>query len=272
MTILVTGAAGFLGQAVCKALSDAGLGVTPAHRSDGMAGIKLDLGDPDAVWSALNQVKPSAIINCAARTGFSNETAQMLYPVNALLPALLSKFSADHGTYLIHVSGTLVHGVHTSRITPESALLADTEYGVSKLLADHMIQASGCRSMVIRFGGLFGRRGPDHLSLNRTIRAAAEGEVPKIIGQGSGKRNYLHVDDAAAMILDCLKSERQGVAWAGGKQILSVREMIEAICEVYLQGQAPIYVDGPEAADQIVETSDFLPLGRDFIDALRAEC
>ena len=62
MRILITGAAGMLGQDVCEAAWAAG------HEPTALARAELDITDDAAVHAAVAKARPDAVINCAAWT------------------------------------------------------------------------------------------------------------------------------------------------------------------------------------------------------------
>jgi nucleoside-diphosphate-sugar epimerase len=269
--VLVTGASGFLGAATVDVARRAGLTVVPTARrgSDGVIGV--DLEDVPALVATLDDVQPEAIINCAAVADFGSGVLARQYRTNALAPALMAAWAGRHNTLVVQASATMVHGLRTERIGPTTRLNPDTDYARSKWLAEEMIGASGCRSATIRFAGIFGRSGPGHLGINTAIRKAENGSSPTVVGKGRARRNYVHVEDAAAALVHCVQTQQAGVFLMGGADTLSIREMLEAVMQVYSPRGELAFTPGMEARDQIVETSPELPPGRSFLEALRDE-
>ena len=271
MKVLVTGACGFLGSAVCSRLIGAGHDVVGVSRTVREGMTTADLEQPGSVISLLDAIRPDVVVNCAARVDFGSDILPSLFSVNVLSPALIGQWCRATGAYLVQASTIAVHGAQVREAGPQAPVQPDTDYGRSKWLAERNIDQSGCRAVSLRLGGLFGRSGPEHLGLNRALRVAMKGEPPTLVGQGSAKRNYLFVHDAAAVIAYCVQSRPVGVRWVGGSQVLSMRQMLDLICEVYLPGAEPASVAGSEAADQIVHHSQDLPAGRSFREALEYE-
>ncbi|HEV8391392.1 MAG TPA: NAD-dependent epimerase/dehydratase family protein [Dongiaceae bacterium] len=271
MKVLLTGARGFLGSAVRSTLTGAGLDVIGISRTPAEGLAVVDVERPDAVTRLLGDVRPDVVVNCAARVDFGADVLAGLFPVNVLLPALIGQWCRANGGYLIQASTIAVHGAQVRDAGPAAAIEPDTDYGRSKWLAEQNIDQSGCRAVRLRFGGIFGRSGPQHLGLNRALQGAMKGQPPTLVGQGSARRNYVFVHDAASVVAHCVQSRPEGVRWVGGGQIVSMRQMLDAICEVYLPGSRPATTAGTEAADQIVRHSPDLPAGRDFRAALEYE-
>lgn len=271
MKVLITGARGFLGGAVRSALSRAGHDVIAISRSAQEGFVSADLGKPETVIALLDGMRPDAVVNCAARVDFGTGVLPGLFPVNVLLPAMIAHWCRARDAYLIQASTIAVHGVRIAEAGPAAPVEPDTDYGRSKWLAEQNIAQAGCRAAVLRFGGLFGRSGPEHLGLNRALRGAMAGTPPTIVGNGRAKRNYVFVQDAAAVIAHGLRSQPQGVRWVGGSEILTTRQMLQTLCDVYLQDARPDTAPGPDSSDQIVRHSADLPVGRSFREALNYE-
>ena len=268
MRILVTGADGFLGSAVMRSLRSLDAEVVPVTRSADSTdeAVVCDLGVPASLCRLLEEVAPECIVNIAAVADFASGVLPFLYPVNTLCPALMAQYCRENDAHLVFAS-MAVHGRHSQQLGPDTSVRPKTDYGLSKWLAEQCVVASGCRSAVIRFGGIFGPTGPDHLGINRAIRQARAGRVPTMVGTGSTKRNYLYVEDAAGGVRSCVTDALTGVFYAAG-ETQSMRNMLQAICDVWLPGQVPEVRNGEDAPDQLVDASPELGPVRTFREAL----
>ncbi len=269
MRILVTGAGGFLGSAVLRVARAAGLSAIGSGRTG--TEYDIDLEDPCALLTALDRLRPSAIINCAVRAEFGSGVLANLYGVNVLAPALMAGWTAKTQGRLIHASATLVHGSRAEQVDENSPVNPDTDYGRSKALAEELIRASGCKAAIVRLAGIFGKGGPEHLGLNRAIREATAGRPPVLKGTGSARRNYVYVDDAASALVHCATSGLSGTFHLAGPEGHSIGEMLEMVCEVFLPGTRPVVSAGKDGPSQIVNSSAVLPPGRSFRAALLNE-
>lgn len=265
--VLVTGAAGFLGKAVVEQLRLSRLTVVAVGRPGGGSDLECDLSDPGGVSRLLKETRPDVVVNLAAKADFSINRLAALFPVNTLCPAVIAAWCAQSGGYLVHAS-MAVHGRLNAHFGLENPGKPETDYGTSKWLADQAISASGCRSAVIRFGGVFGRGGPRHLGLNRALDGARAGQRPTMVGSGAAKRNYIHVNDAAVVVSRCIAERLTGMFYSGG-EVQTIASMLQAICDVWLPGERPAVEAGAEGADQIVEASPELGTPRCFRDALQ---
>lgn len=268
MRILITGANGFLGIALLNQLEKTSHTIFPlVRKKKSPCFIECDMGNASSLLDALNEYQPDIIINCAAKVDFTGESMQEQYRVNALAPTLLASWCVSNDTHLIQTSTSIVNGNTTTELSNLSQELPINYYGETKLLADRAIRLSQCSHIIIRYGGIFGEGGPSHLGINNIIEQAKNGKVPTIFGKGVALRNYIHVQDAAKLLIYCCDNRVTGTHYAGGLPI-SISQMIKDICDVYLGGRSPNYQEGDEAIDQITVVSPSLPKARGFRSAL----
>ena len=76
----------------------------------------------------------------------------------------------------------------------------NTAYAKSKYAADQEIIKSKCKYTIIRLGGIFGKNGPNHLTLNNFINNSLNKRKSIFHGNKNDKRNYLYVKDVARFI------------------------------------------------------------------------
>ena len=267
---MVTGGDGFLGATVVRMLRGTYSEVLSlTRRANGDTGsVFCDLAVPSSVCSLLSNLAPDCIVNLAATVDFSPRVLPQLYPVNSLSPAIMAEYCQRAGAVFVQASGVVVLGFRNVHLGSETPECPDTDYGRSKLIADYAILASGCAAAIIRFGGIFGDHGPQHLGLNRVIAQAKVGACPQIVGTGSARRNYIHVADAAAIICKCLAESIRGVLYAGG-EIRTILQMYQSVCDVWLPGKVPVLLGGEDGQDQIVRCSEVLGVTRSFDQCLR---
>ena len=104
--IIVTGSNGQLGRAVnilCKDLDEYEL----INTDFGVDGVRdLNITDLDSVLSLCREIKPYAVINCAALTNVDGCEVQVdsAYKINAIGPRNLAIATAETGARLVHIS------------------------------------------------------------------------------------------------------------------------------------------------------------------------
>jgi UDP-glucose 4-epimerase len=162
----------------------------------------------------------------------------------------------------------VICGLDNPYIKSDSKPKIDSDYGYSKWLAEELIRMSGVKYAILRIGGVFGRNGPKHLSLNRSIDNALNGIRPIQYGAGNQKRNYIYVEDLADILLYCLENRIEGTHLIAGSNTNTVSEMLETICHILLPDKKPEYKSGDNSHDQIIEHSQALLKGRSFENAI----
>lgn len=268
-TALVTGANGFIGRETVRHLSAEGWTVIPAmrHPQDGSA-IELDLEDTGFPGKLVCLPRVDAIVHLAAKVDFGLNAMAEIYSANVAATSTLLVLAREWNAKFVFASSALVAGMNASRINAETDANPDTPYAKSKWLAEQLVQASGVHSAILRIGGVYGLDGPEHLGLNRAIKAAASGRQPSQVGAGEARRNYIYVKDVAATIGDVLARHIEGVHLVAGKETLSVADMLQSLCDVFLPGRSPERIEGAKAVDQIVIPSTDLAPSRSFREAV----
>jgi dTDP-4-dehydrorhamnose reductase len=270
MKIMILGSNGFLGSTLFNQLQKTTHTVLPFVRKKKKTNdIECDVGNVRNLLNALKEYQPEVIINCAAMLDFSENSAEEQYRVNALAPIILASWCSKNKTHLIQISSSSVNGNTLEQFSSNSIELPINNYGRTKLLADQAIRLSKCSYTIIRFGGIFGEGGANHLGINNAINKAKRGVIPYIVGKGNALRNYIHVQDAAKVTIYCLVNKIKGTHYSGNHQTISIAQMIKDVCSIYLKDLRPEYKDGEESIDQITIVSDSLPKTLSFKKSLQ---
>ena len=156
------------------------------------------------------------------------------------------------------VCGTVVFA------TVSSPIFINKPYTESKWLSEKIVNVAKKATCIVCFGGIFGRMGPNHLRINRVIRGALSGDVPTIYGAGHAKRNYIPVSDVAKVVASCLLRGSEDIRVSANQEVLSIRAVIEAMCELPLEENIPRCIGGAQANDQMMQASADLPPCKSF--------
>jgi dTDP-4-dehydrorhamnose reductase len=182
MRILITGAAGMLGQDLCEAAAAAG------HDALGLARSQLDVSDAGAVDAALAGARPDVVINSAAWTdvdGAEAEEAQATL-VNGAGAGNVAAAAARAGAWTIHVSSDYVFdGAKRAPYLESDPVGPASAYGRSKLAGEREVaRAAPQHHTTVRSSWLFGAGGP---CFPRTIaRLAAERDELTVVADQVG--------------------------------------------------------------------------------------
>lgn len=193
MKVLVTGGNGMVARAAirhCGSLGDVVVGLT---RQD------LDIGDRDAVFGQVEQIRPDAVLNCAAYTNVDGAESEpeASYHANSAgvgnLAEACRKFSARFVTISTdYVFDGKESGFYTQRHTPDPLGV----YGRSKLSGERLAAERYGRSIIVRTGWIYGDGGTNFLSVMH--RLLAEGKSIKAITDSYGTPTY--AEDLAARL------------------------------------------------------------------------
>lgn len=267
--IVITGASGFIGKACVNYLNLNGHEVLRAGRSQSDE-IFCDLSEPKSCL-ALGEVSDiDAIIHLGAKVGLVSSSIEQMYAPNVLSTALIADIARTRDVLLIFASTVVVAGIHSKIFCDKSPLSPDTPYAQSKALAEECIRASGASASILRIGGVYGINGPKHLGLNRVIDEAIHGIAPTIYGDGSGKRNYIFIDDLAEIIVSSLQGHKNGVHVVAGPEMLTINEMMQAVCNAFGIKSGPVWHLGDSARSQIVNSSPGFTGETPFVESLEA--
>ena len=152
----------------------------------------LDISDLAAVSSTLNEIKPDAVINCAAWTDVDGceLDRDRAFAVNSYGPENLAKASAVVDSTLVTISTDYVFdGTKPGFYTQEDTPRPESVYGNSKLQGELLASAAHPNgTIVVRTGFIFGVGGTNFLST--VVERARRGDTLKAISDSFGTPTY----------------------------------------------------------------------------------
>jgi len=241
--VLVTGAAGFIGNAFLRhllasrpavsaltfdALTYAGheenLADLPGAERHGF--VRGDVAEAGDVEAAFASFEPDAVVHFAAETHVDRSLLdpRPFVRTNVLGTQVLLDACRHAGVRLVCVSTDEVYGSLPApeRADVTRALAPSNVYAATKAAGDLLAQAAfrthGLDVLLTRSTNNYGpRQTPEKLIPLMILRARAGERLP-VYGEGTQIRDWLHVDDHAAGILAALERGRAGGVYhfAGG--------------------------------------------------------
>jgi UDP-glucose 4-epimerase len=244
--ILITGGCGFIGSAVVSAFQRTGTRITIADRQppdrprDGVTHVVGDLRDNHVRDEA---VAPGTvgIVHLAASTSVlrSVERPTQTYADNVAITQELLELARVRGVsrFLLASTNAVVGDVGNTTITEQLPLQPLTPYGATKAAAEMLLSgyaaAYGMAACALRFSNVYGP-GMAHKDsfVPRLMRAALSGSTVRIYGDGTQRRDLVHVDDAVRGVLLGWESRYTGRAIIGSGRSVSVLELVETVRRV----------------------------------------
>ena len=164
---------------------------------------RLDLGDADALRTAVADAAPDIIVNAAAYTTVDQaETeADIAMRINATAPGIMAEEATKRDALLVHYSTDYVFDGSLDRPYREDDAAAPLNvYGRSKLAGEEAIRATDCRHLIFRTSWVYGQRGKNFL---RTLqRLGREKEELSVVADQIGAPTWSRlVAEATALAL-----------------------------------------------------------------------
>ena len=159
MKILLFGKSGQVGWELQRALGVLGDVVALDFDSAVHCG---DFSNLAGLAQTVRTVQPQVIVNAAAHTAVDKAESEpeLARTLNALAPGVLAQEAAALGAWLLHYSTDYVFDGRGEQAWKESDAPAPLSvYGSTKLEGEQLIQASGCRHLILRTSWVYGARG-----------------------------------------------------------------------------------------------------------------
>lgn len=220
--VLVTGAAGFIGTALCRRLEQDGFSVRRSLRSvlpegTGSAAsdavVLHDASSDEAISAAMQGV--DAVVHLAARVHVMKDLAadplQEFRRVNCLwTERLIERAAAEGVRRFVYMSSVKVNGERTTApLTEAAAPHPEDPYGVSKWEAEQIVARvsarRGIEAVIVRSPLVYGPGvGGNFLSLLQLIRCG----LPLPLGAVRNQRSLIYRDNLVDALVACVRDAR----------------------------------------------------------------
>ena len=250
--IFVAGHNGLVGSAIVRNLKEKGFTNIITQTRD-----QLDLTNFNAVKSYFMVEPPDYVFLAAAKVGGIGGNSD--YPADFIYQNLMIQSNVIHASYISGVKKLLFLG--SSCIYPKFAKQPITEdqlltgsleksndaYAIAKIAGIKMCQAYrkqyGFNAVAVMPTNLYGINDnfdhnyghvlPSLLSKFHGSLEKSKYWVVKLWGDGSAKREFLHVDDLAAALLVCMERyDSEEIINIGTGEDVTIKELAEMIVEV----------------------------------------
>lgn len=259
MTTLVTGATGFVGSAVARALAARGhtlrLLTRPASDRRNLAGLDAeivigDLTDPDSLVRAAAGCR--YVCHVAADYRFWVPDPDVMLRANVAGAVAMVRAAAQAGAErIVHCSsvaalGQIGDGTPADETTPANEADFVGIYKRSKYLAENAVLELAQRDrlpvVVVNPSSPVGPRDIKPTPTGKMIRDTAAGRMPAYIDTGL---NIVHVDDVAQGHVMALEKGRVGERYILGGENMLLKDILALVCDV--AHRRPPAISLPEA-------------------------
>jgi nucleoside-diphosphate-sugar epimerase len=254
MKIVVTGAGGFLGAAVCAAALAAGHDVVAtARRADPerlrpLAGAItqaiLDVSDGDAVEQLLQDERPDVVIHAAwaGLTRAERDGPDQLRQLQSWIH--LMQAAARAGVRkMVGIGSQAEYGATVGRTGEDALPQPNSMYGAAKLSA-------GVIGARLRLFAVYGPGDNPNWLIPSMLAALARGEQPRMT-PGTQRVDYLYIDDAAAAVLAVATgAQAAGTFNLASGTAVTVRAIVERLRDLVRPETALTFGEVPFAPGQ----------------------
>jgi dTDP-4-dehydrorhamnose reductase len=196
------------------------------------------LGNPSTIRSAIERIRPWAIINAAGfvRVADAEHDREGCFAANAGGVEHLARVASDFGVPLVGISSDLVFDGEQGGYTETDACNPRSVYGESKLVAEGALLAADPTNLVVRTAAFFGPWDFHNFAWH-TLQALKRGE--RLEARADVRVSPTYVPDLCHAILDLLIDGERGIWHLANAGSLSWHEFA-----LRLAGEAGIGVRG----------------------------
>lgn len=254
---LLTGATGFLGNAIAWMLHEKGFRCTALIMPGDIYASKLpsdtelyygDLLDMESLEGFFKSAsKNTCFIHCAGIVSIASKPNPMIYKVNVKgtwnVLCLAAKHDIGKMIYVssIHAIPEKVAGEVITEVDSFDAHLVKGEYSKSKAVASQMVlQAAqeGLNVCIVHPSGIIGPSDWRHGQITSTIISYCKGKLPAGVRGGN---NFVDVRDVAGGILACAEKGLAGECYILSGHNTTVKTILEHVRKI-INGRRLIYL------------------------------
>ena len=251
-TVLITGAHGFIGRNCARYFSRNGCRVIGIGHGTWKGAELKEAGieswvEASITFEALDAIDGhiATIIHCAGSGSVAYSLAEPMLDFQRTVDSTLAVLEfirrSANPINLVYPSSAAVYGLNNSLPTKENSTTAPiSPYGVHKKIAEELCvsyaSSFGVETAIIRFFSIYGAGLKKQLLWDacRKISGTVDDNVC-FFGSGNETRDWLHVDDAAALILAVSEQKMEPLSIINGGTGVStpVRDILQTIADAF---------------------------------------
>ncbi|WP_034442245.1 dTDP-4-dehydrorhamnose reductase [Butyrivibrio sp. AE2032] len=224
MKIFVTGVCGQLGHdvvnnAVARGIEAVGSDIQPVYSgvADGSAVtaapyVQLDITDKDAVKAAIEEIRPDAVIHCAAWTAVDaaedEENREKVHKINAEGTRYIAEAAKEIDCKMLYISTDYVFDGQGERPwEPDDKCYAPLNvYGQSKLDGELAVSTTLEKFFIVRIAWVFGLNGKNFIKT--MINVGKTHDTVRVVNDQIGTPTYTL--DLSRLLVDMIETDKYG--------------------------------------------------------------
>ena len=269
MRYVVTGAAGFIGSHLLRALIERGHDAVgwdcftdyydPELKKENATGLpveRLDLVDDN-----LDLTGVEGVFHLAAQPGIRSFGG--VFPVyvrqNVLASQRVFAAASAAGARVVFASSSSIYGDAAAYPTPEDTVPKPiSPYGITKLACEHLAHAYAREfdldAVTLRYFNAYGPRPRPDMAFTRMVFSLAGRRPFELFGDGTQSRSFTFVDDVVEATIRAMEAAPSGDVYnVGGGEEVSMLHAIETLTRV--AGRELQVVRSPRRAGDVRRTA-----------------
>ena len=234
--VLVTGANGQLGnemRIVAQGSSDRYI-FTDVNQVEGLETTNLDITDLEAVRKVVAENGVDVIVNCAAYTNVDKAEVDVEFCklLNSQAPENLAVAMREVGGLLVHISTDYVFGgdPYNTPCKEDQKGTPTGVYGMTKLLGEQAIQASGCDHVIIRTAWLYSELGKNFCKTMMNL-TTTKPQLKVVFDQVGTPTYALDLAKAIAVVIEKFDGSQTGIYHYSNEGVCSWFDFTKMIAE-----------------------------------------
>jgi dTDP-4-dehydrorhamnose reductase len=215
MKVLIAGVSGLLGRSLSDLFDSEGVEYISTHNTRPFKNsCRVSYDSEDELDAFFQKEKPSVCVNCIVQrlTDVCELDWSATKKVNVDIVVRLANVCKKYGVLLVHISTDYVFDGAAAPYIPESETNPLQNYGISKLIAEKRVLASGCPAMIIRVPVLYCDT-VENLEENAVtvIGKKVLNQIDIVKEDNWSIRRPVYIPDFCHFILDAIQAKRTGI-------------------------------------------------------------
>lgn len=235
--VVVIGATGFVGRAICRRLEAQAVPVLALGRGD------IDLEAVGAADALAGHLRPGDSVVVISAKAPCRNSAELIVNIR-MMEAVTAALAKVPPTHVVYISSDAVYSDGPLPLTEDSPTAPTSLHGVMHLAREIMLAGalSGLPFAIVRPTLIYGLDDPHNgYGPNRFRRLAQAGQDIVLFGEGEERRDHVLVGDVAELVAQVLLHRSVGTVNACSGEVVSFRSAAEIAAA---QFKPPVRVAG----------------------------